>query len=539
MIRSITVLRREAPALRLGAALRTLAVGLAARRLALLVTLALVLLLTLHHQPYYPATWFDEGLVLQGAINLVRFGQYAMRSAEGFRVLDQPLIANGPGIVLPISGAFALLGIGLFQARLIVAVYTVLAAAAFFAVAKRTFGPAAAWTALALLLAIPQEGFLFFGRQVLGNVPALFYFLAGYLLWLKALARGGIPQAVGAGLLFGLAVITKNQYGLLLFALLVTWLTDRLSHRQMKTKTIVTVFATATACLVAWYGLQLALVGWEHFGSHLRAVTSSSRVTVFAFRPMRLRGSLWYLLRSGLPLFGIPGLAWGLWACKRRGPDSQRQWLLLVFALVWLAWYLLASVGWHRYAFEFYAVSALLTGKFVVDAVSFLRTSASRLTGRSQTFLRRVTLLLIGAIIAGSALGLTLHVRDIAAAPDTAAHEFARRLQAHVAADAVVESWEWQLDVLAPLTYHHPTNDWVDKMTAALQFGDKLEEAYDLSAHQPDYLIDGPFSKWTGLYARPLADGCCTLVLSVGPYDLYQVGVPGGTETTLGGKDGR
>lgn len=524
VIRYVAVLGRETFPWH-SATLRTIAAGRLASRLALLVVLALVLLLTLYHQPYYPATWFDEGLVLQGAINLVRFGQYAMRSAEGFRLLDQPLIANGPGVVLPISGAFALLGIGLLQARLVVAVYTALAAAAFFAVAKRLFGgPTAAWVSLSLLLAVPQEGFLFFGRQVLGNVPALFYFLMGYLLWLNALEKGKTAPAIGAGLLFGLAAVTKNQYGLLLLALPIAWLADRLFYKRMETKTVALVFATAVACLGAWYILQWALVGWEDFGKHLRAVSSSSRVTVFAFRPMRIRGSLWYLFRSGWPLFALPGLAQGLWACWKRDPSNRRQLLILAFVLVWLGWYVFASVGWHRYAFEVYAMGALLTGRFVVDAVSFLQTVSTRSSERSRVLLRRAALLLVSAIIIGGVVGLALHVRCIFAAPDTSAHEFARRLQTHVPPDAVIESWEWQIDALAPLTYHHPTNDWVDKMTAALQFGDELESSYDPFVHQPAYLIDGPFSKWTGLYAQHLADGCCALLFSVGPYDLYQVG---------------
>jgi hypothetical protein len=39
----------------------------------------------------------------------------------------------------------------------------------------------------------------------------------------------------------------------------------------------------------------------------------------------------------------------------------------------------------------------------------------------------------------------------------------------------------------------------------------------------PDYLIDGPFSKWTGLYHKALAEDCCTLITQIGSYDLYSV----------------
>ena len=80
----------------------------------------------------------------------------------------------------------------------------------------------------------------------------------------------------------------------------------------------------------------------------------------------------------------------------------------------------------------------------------------------------------------------------------------------------LIEPWEWEIDAKTDLTYHHPTSDWVDKFTAVLRFGDNLEASYDPFEHQPDYLIDGPMSKWRGLYAPYLADGGCTLAFGAG-----------------------
>jgi hypothetical protein len=88
--------------------------------------LALLIVLTglaTFRQPLWPAPWQDEGFTLQGAINLSQHGLYAMRSAEGFRVLDQPLIADGPGIVLPLAVVFDVAGIGYEQARAVAALF--------------------------------------------------------------------------------------------------------------------------------------------------------------------------------------------------------------------------------------------------------------------------------------------------------------------------------------------------------------------------------------------------------------------------------
>ena len=62
--------------------------------------IALVFLAT-WNQPAYPATWQDEGFTLQGAMNLARYGQYAMKSSEGFRVLASPSSRTGRGLFSP------------------------------------------------------------------------------------------------------------------------------------------------------------------------------------------------------------------------------------------------------------------------------------------------------------------------------------------------------------------------------------------------------------------------------------------------------
>ena len=95
-----------------------LAVGRALPRLMGAAGVLLLLFLGLYNQPSNPIPWLDEGFAAQGAMNLLRYGEYAMRSSEGFRVLDQPLVANGPGFVLPVATVFSLLGVGLFGPRL-------------------------------------------------------------------------------------------------------------------------------------------------------------------------------------------------------------------------------------------------------------------------------------------------------------------------------------------------------------------------------------------------------------------------------------
>jgi 4-amino-4-deoxy-L-arabinose transferase-like glycosyltransferase len=490
--------------------------------LAVLAGLGLLVWLGAYNQPYYPVTWLDEGFALQGPINLIRFGKYAMKSSEGFRVLDQPLIANGPGVALPIAAGFALFGVGLTQARMVMVVYLVSTALAFFALAKRMYGARAAVLSLFLLLAVPREGFLWFGRMALGNVPALGYFIWGCLLWFTSLERDRAGYAVGAGLLFGLAMVTKGQYGLIVPTLLVVALVDKVYLKQIGLKKVALALLAALGCLAVWYAVQLALVGGENFEQHLEAVRSSVQVTVFAFRPMRIPGSLWYLVRSGLPLFVVPGWLYAAWALRKRDVDSRLRLLPLSFVAIWLCWYVFASVGWHRYAFAPYAVGLLFAGPLVRDAFPLVQRNdwTRSALGQGGTLVRWGAALLVTAILVGGLRGFIGHIREITAGPDLGPQRFAGVLQDHVRQGALVESLEWELDVLADLNYHHPTNDWLDRMTAVTQFGEELQVRYDPSIYQPTYLIEGPVSRWTGFYDG-YVERSCDWVAATGAYELY------------------
>ena len=76
---------------------------------------------------------------------------------------------------------------------------------------------------------------------------------------------------------------------------------------------------------------------------------------------------------------------------------------------------------------------------------------------------------------------------------------------------------------LTDTNFHYPTNDWVDRFTAERFGGVPVGIPYPLRDAKPEYLIDGPFSKFTGVYAPALAGGCCELLVRQGPYGVYRV----------------
>lgn len=499
------------------------------RWLAYLVGLGILIFLATFRQPYYPTTWFDEGLVLQGAINLVQHGQYAMRSVEGYRVLDQPLTANGPGIVLPISAVFTIWGVGLLQARLLMAFYLVLAVFLFNRVTKLLSGEMAALLSTLVLLVVPDEGFLLFGRQALGNVPALVYFLAGCYFFIKLLERKSSLYAYLTGGLWGLTLVTKSQYWIVLPVLGIIILLDLLYYKQVGIKSGVILITVTLFVLILWQFMQFMIIGRENYGQYVEAMRSSARVTVFAFRAVRIPGNIWYLIRSGFLVFVIPGLMLSVWDVRSREPHAVVRVFLVIFVVFWASWYVFVSVGWHRYAFEAYSIGTIFFGAFFLKMLGYVSLSSNSIAMKQRLSLPRIlaTLFLAVSCIWGVVFGFR-QVQRILFPPEPYPQLFAEYLRDNIPPAAVIESWEWEIDALTPgLTYHHPTNDWVDRKTAETQFGEVSSEKYQPLAFAPTYLIDGPFSKWTGLYKDLISSGSWVQIVGIGDYTLYELQTDG------------
>lgn len=494
----------------------------------LLVALAFVSLLVLgvYHQPYYPVTWFDEGLALQGALNLVNHGQYAMRSVEGFRTLDQPLIANGPGLIVPMAVLFKVFGVGLLQARIFAAVLFLAAAWLFFRISSGLYRAPSGLISVFLLLSIPDEGFLFYGRQALGNVPALMYFFIGFLCFLALGKKKQTRYAILSGLFFGLALVTKGQYWIFVPALGLAVVADYFYYKQIRPVNSMIVLVVMLTCAALWFGVQYQLVGAENFDAHLAALDSSAEVTILAFRASRIPGNIWYLARSGFLLFVGPGLLLSFLESRQRTLVGLGKFMLAVFVLAWALWFSFVSVGWPRYMFEAFSIGLFFSGEVFYRVYLCVRDAWNE--RRKSSRLRQASLyagsvfLLAGLVWAGNSL--FQQIRNIDVRYDATPEKLAEYIIQNVPADAVIESWEWEIDLVTPdHTYHHPANRWVDLKTAETQFGEMTGETYDPTAYDPEYLIEGPFSKWTGMYTEFLAGGCCVPVVTVENYTLYKI----------------
>jgi len=494
--------------------------------LALLLTGA-ALLLT-YNLENWPVTWYDEGTTLQASKNLALLGRYGLLSSEGFRWFD-PLISTGPTVIVPIALVFKLWGVGLFQARLVMVLYALATVLILFVLAHYLFGTRTAVAASLLFIATPNDLYanvIGLGRLVMGEVPALFFLGAGSLLWLRSVERGHLLKLIGSGVLLGMAIVTKQQNFLVLAALGFVWAIDWLRERQLGSRHLVIPLLVSLGCVLLWSGYQAAALGWSR-GEQLGVLERLSlQATVGLGSPRLILRGIRVLAASGALIWGVPGLVYGLYLSVRRETSALRIRFVLCLCLVWLVWFLFGSIGWLRYVFPALALMNIFTAKLLADLSGGFAVSLPPVFRDSKQDVAEVarrlavTLALAFMILTP----LQQQVLDIVRARDTTPFEFAKYLREAVPQGALIESFEPEIVFLTDHTFHQPSLPVLNAAVRHVQFGLPYPpDVYDFEPYAPAYLINGVFGKYTDLYTKDLADGCCTLMGSIGAYDLYKI----------------
>ncbi|HZT96110.1 MAG TPA: glycosyltransferase family 39 protein [Chloroflexota bacterium] len=196
---------------------------------------------------------YDEGVYMATAALM----------AHGYRLYTQIYNAQPPLFVAAILAAYRLLGEGIWQARLAVLIFAVLALLGAFGIAGLARGTVAAGGA-ALVLAVSPE-FLVYSHAVEEEVPMMALSglsMAFLLLWLRQRKLG---WSAASGLFFALAVLTKFFAFALLAPLGVTLLIVLWDARDRR-DTVMPVLSSALAFVIVaaapfvasllWFGPQ-------------------------------------------------------------------------------------------------------------------------------------------------------------------------------------------------------------------------------------------------------------------------------------------
>ncbi len=477
----------------------------------------------------YPTPWYDEGSHLHVPKTLLQYGQYADYSSEGFRYYG-PTIGVGPTVMLPITAMFAAFGVGLLQARVVMGLYLLAALATFFALGRVLSGPRVAWVATALLLGSGGVELLFHGRQVLGEVPGLFFACAGLALWLGEWERASVRRLLAVGALLGLAVVTKSQYFIVIApALAAGWVLNLVYYRAVPQRVFIVPGLVVGALFAIWQVVVVVALGPGAFTDNLalyREATASA-ATVFS-RDLMERG-----LRELLSLkvylgWLIPIVLYGTAIALPRNRDGQRWGQVVLLIGINLVWYVVASVSWIRYAFLGLSFSALLAARFFSDLTDGYRIDlrglwASWRAGAADWPARALRIALLGWLGAMIVVPLARVALPIMRPPFNAPAAMAAYLNAEVPADALIETWEPEMGFLTNHRYHFPPQTYLYRSVSYIWAGGPApSEGYTFVAdEQPDFILAGEFSKYVHFYPEEwLTD--YHVQTEIGPFTLYR-----------------
>jgi 4-amino-4-deoxy-L-arabinose transferase-like glycosyltransferase len=493
------------------------------RRLFWLLGLALVSVLAFANLTTYPTIWFDEGIHLHVPKAVALFGVYADYSSEGFRFYG-PTMSVGPTVMLPIAFIFELAGVGLLQARLVIVAYLLCAVLLFWLVGKQLGSRQLSLLALALLGTSRGVDLVYYGRQVLGEVPAFAFLLAGLWCWFGAWARRDSWGHLAAGALFGLAVVTKYQFLIVLVpGLTLAWMVDRFYYRLLPTRTFVWPLVTMAAIFAAWQALAVFYLGPSLASDNLRMMREAAAGAALSVSPQRMGLALIEVIKPSVySCLLIPAVLYGAARGLERSLASLRWTVIWCLVTANLGWFVVASIGWTRYAFCGFALGALLVARLLCALFDRVRTTDLRGSRASvPARLGAVTVAGLAAVTVLVPLGFNL--RDVLRPQPDAAGAMARYLNIHISPASLVETWEPEMGFLTDHRYHYPPPRLLITAVASKSGGRPPADEYDFrSAGLPDYVLEGPFARWVGLYPPSRLDGAYALKTAQGGYTLYE-----------------
>lgn len=313
--------------------------------------------------PDSPAPWFDEGIHLNLARTLAEEGVFSLETAPGEFVNDKPLlITTGYPLLVPVAFSFKLFGIGLWQAKIVMAGFLVMFAYLAYALAKKLYGKESALFSLALLVTfLPLYGN---GKSVLGEIPGLVFFLAGLLLAgrerepalpPKADQSGGWSTFL-AGALFGLAAATKSSFLIMLVAVAVGEAYVMFQRKRFNLDRLLLLAIGASIPLMVWI--------WTLIPGEITAGLVQN-VTDYYRNPYDSEGTVLPNLKrfftESTPLhYALFLVAILISAFRRRISSLNREEVMALMFVAFNLIFYLTTVGWYRYFFPSHVLLLVL-----------------------------------------------------------------------------------------------------------------------------------------------------------------------------------
>jgi 4-amino-4-deoxy-L-arabinose transferase-like glycosyltransferase len=471
-----------------------------------------------------PRLWWDEGWTMSVARNWVEEGHYG-------RFLYGKPVPRGLEAPFPVTGtialSFRLFGVGIYQARLVSVAFTIAALFLLFELTRRFYNRSIALATLVVLVLLTgndEINPLIVGRQVLAEIPALFFLLAACFCFILSEKRSFLFM-LAAICFWSLAIFTKLQVQPFWAASLLVPIAILLIQRTWK----------LAGFLAAGFGVSVMLLFlFQHLSLQTAPVSTVSGLTQVIALALNRHSRLTVLAET--LEFGMPtlfGLSWALWTFlsgdkKLQNHTEVVRLSLLVFAGSWFAWYLFLSLGWPRYLFPAAFIASPFVAAMLYDWTN--KFSLAYTIERSAALLKtlhlnRVSLPAFAAVVlVAMSLGRTLTVLYGAYVidADSSVKDVVNFLNTKTPPNALIETYESELFCFLKRRYHYPPDQVHVELIRKNSFGESVAINYDPLAADPDYLVLGRQNRFWDFYDPYLNSGKFRLLQKYGIYEIFE-----------------
>jgi hypothetical protein len=489
---------------------------------------AMVFLSITHLESVPPLSW-DEGWTLSVVRNWVERGQYG-RLLSGDPV--PPGLEASFTVTAPAAVAFQLLGVGIWQGRIVGLLFLIGAVSFLYFLAVRIYDRSVAnfaVVALFMMSMFAEWHPVIMGRQLLGETPMLLFILGGYFFFYLTLSRSlwFIPLAV---VFWATGLVTKGQAPPFFAVSLIVPLALVIWSRQKRTAIIIggALASTFLVCeILVWFQNSVL---WPR--SPLPGIYE-----IVAFVPiLEVRWRALQVAPFLLPtILGIlyetrKSCRLGVRSMVTRDADILRV-TMLVFTGSWLAWYLFASNPSYRYAFPPSFVGSVFLAKLLHDLIDhevevFSWKQTRNPDAIKQQHARMTSELMLASllIIVWSFSTLRMLYQVYFVEGNESAKQVAYYLNTQTPPGSLIETYDSEIHFLLDRPYHYPP-DHIHLNLIRRTFRGTYQETridYDPLAADPDYLVVGEFMRGLGLYDPVLRTNAFRLIQSFDDYDIFE-----------------
>jgi hypothetical protein len=477
----------------------------------------LILVGSFYNLGNYPTIWWDEAIFSEAAANVVQHGRYAFTVQSPNHLVDFDFrISAGPAVILPVALAYKVFGVSLLSGRLVAGAYLVLAFLALFLGARRLWGPVTAL--LAVALAFLGTDVFYWGRSVLGDIPALGLFLCATCFLIRGLESRSLWPLFLGGIFVGLAFNAKEFYGLAGLPPLVVLAQQHWQDKRRLALSVLAFVAGAALPPLAYLALKAVILG-SLTGAISHFLEQKKLLCHEFFTPLTIGRiypeSFLFLLQDPLFWLGCLGAGW-IWRKETPSP-GVRLWIWNFW--LWSGVYLTA-VYWHRFA---------LPGLFLACplAAYFLRKVGTRLTAKiCAPPPRWLAPGIIAAVLFLFAPfdGLDFF-KQIFTCRSSAPEQLVQYLRTRVPSSCLIETPEYELAFLDDdhRIHHMPSYFFVESTPEKVVLLNPRKRPYEFNRVGADILILGSFGKsvFKQVYPPALINREWHRVAQVEYYDIY------------------